>query len=73
MAHRLQAMRVKRYRDGFAVRCQPDLLTVPDRWRKPRRVFVCSMGDLFHPDVPDAFIGRVFETMIRNPRHTFQV
>jgi protein gp37 len=55
------------------VRCHPSRLDVPLHWRKPRRVFVNSMSDLFHSDVPDAFIGRVFERMRLAPGHTFQV
>ena len=50
-----------------------EALEDPYRWRKPRRVFVNSMSDLFHPEVPDAFIRRVFEVMNNCPSHTFQV
>ena len=57
----------------FDVTLHPDKLHKPLRWREPRRVFVCSMGDLFHEDVPDYAIDAVFATMaIRGP-HTFQV
>jgi protein gp37 len=62
-----------RYAPDFSVRLQPDLLDVPDGWRKGRRIFVCSMSDLFHEDVPDDFIHQVFATAGRNPRHTFQI
>ena len=55
------------------VRCHPDRLDQPLRWRKPRRVFVNSMSDLFHEDVPDLFITRVFEIMAASKEHTFQV
>jgi protein gp37 len=48
-------------------------LDKPLRWRKPRRVFVCSMGDLFHESVPDAWVLRVFETIAVCPQHTFQL
>ena len=51
----------------------PDRLDKPLRWRKPRRVFVNSMSDLFHDDVPDEFLCRVFDTMALACRHTFQV
>lgn len=73
MALRLQAMGQHRYRDGFAVTLQPDAVEEPLRWRKPRVVFVNSMSDLFHRDVPDAFIKRVFETMEQASQHVFQV
>ena len=53
------------------VRCHPERLDLPLRWRKPRRVFVNSMSDLFHPDVPDAFIDRVFAVMALATEHTF--
>lgn len=55
------------------VRTVPERLEDPLRWRKPRRVFVNSMSDLFHPDVPDEFIDRVFAVMALCPQHTFQV
>ena len=55
------------------VRCHEDRLGQPLHWRKPRRVFVNSMSDLFHEAVPDAFINRVFAVMTLTPHHTFQV
>lgn len=55
------------------VRLLPDRLDTPLQWKKPRRVFVDSMSDLFHRDVPSHFIGSVFRTMARCPQHTFQV
>jgi protein gp37 len=73
MAKRLKAMGSERYRDGFRVTLHPDLLEMPRRWRQPRTVFVNSMSDLFHDDIPDAYIARVFETMRACPQHTFQV
>lgn len=54
-------------------RCLPERLDQPLHWRKPRFVFVNSMSDLFHPDVPMDFILRVWSTMSRSPQHTFQV
>jgi protein gp37 len=73
MAKRLHAMGVERYRDGFRVTLHHDLIAEPARWTKPRRVFVNSMSDLFHPEVPDDFILQVFESMTAHPRHQFQV
>jgi protein gp37 len=55
------------------VMCHEDRLDQPLRWKKPRKVFVNSMSDLFHESVPDAFIDRVFAVMALAPRHTFQV
>lgn len=73
MASRLEAMGNDRYRNGFKLTLHPDLVDVPRKWRQPRIVFVNSMSDLFHEDVPFAYIRRVFETMRDCPRHTFQV
>ena len=73
MARRLQAMGKPAYKNGFEPATHPELLDLPDHWRKPSRVFANSMSDLFHEDVPEAFIKEVFEVMERNPRHTFQV
>lgn len=57
----------------FDVTLHPDKLDLPLRWRKPRLVFVCSMGDLFHEDVPTEYIAAVWVAMMRSHRHTFQV
>ncbi len=73
MAKRLNAMGVERYRNGFAVTLQPDLLDAPLHWREPRIVFVNSMSDLFHEKVPVDYIRRVFETIEKCPQHTFQI
>lgn len=58
---------------GFALTLHPGRLLLPLRWSKPRRVFVNSMSDAFHPDVPDDFIDRMFAVMAAADRHTFQV
>ena len=58
---------------GFGVATHPDALGQPLRWRKPRFIFVTSMGDLFHPDVPLAFIQDVFAVMAATPQHTYQL
>ncbi len=73
MAMRLSAMGQKRYRNGFSVTLQPDLLDQPDRWISARTIFVNSMSDLFHQQVPLNYIRKVFATIKRNPHHTFQV
>jgi protein gp37 len=61
------------FEQGFDVVLRPGKLTLPTTWRKPRRVFVNSMSDLFHDQVPDAFIAEVFAVMARTPRHTYQL
>ena len=71
MALRLQAMGNERYSDGFKLTLHKDLIDLPKKWKQPRVVFVNSMSDLFHKDVPLNFIQRVFETMANCPQHTF--
>lgn len=73
MAKRLQAMGVDKYRNGFSITVHPSTLEDPLKWRKPRLVFVNSMSDLFHGEVPVPFIKAVFETMNQASNHTFQV
>lgn len=63
----------KRFGRSFDVQLHPDRLDLPHRWKEPRRVFVNSMSDLFHPAVPDKFISRVFESMRQAGQHVFQV
>lgn len=58
---------------GFDVQLRPDKLDQPLKWRKPRRIFVNSMSDLFHEAVPDGYIARVWEVMAQCPQHTFQI
>ncbi|MCB2199676.1 phage Gp37/Gp68 family protein [bacterium] len=64
---------IKRYRDGFAPAFHPDALGEPLRWKKPRRVFVCSMSDLFHTSFSFEQIAAVFGVMAACPQHQFQV
>ncbi len=73
MARRLKAMGLEKYRNGFDVTTHECVLDVPLGWRKPRLVFVNSMSDLFHEEVPLRFIRRVFDVMKRADRHVFQV
>jgi protein gp37 len=73
MAKRLQAMGQYRYRDGFRVTLHPEAIDEPYQWKKPRVVFVNSMSDLFHDDVPVSFIQQIFSVMNHCPQHTFQI
>ncbi len=73
MAKRLRAMGVDRYRNGFAPTLHPDLLDEPLRWRGSKRVFVNSMSDLFHKEVPLEFIQQVFRSVAAARSHVFQV
>lgn len=71
IAHRFAG--TKAYPNGFDVTLRPERLDQPLRWTRPRRVFVNSMSDLFHKDIPDEHIARVFAVMALAPPHTFQV
>src|SRR5215203_5027194 len=73
MTRRLQAMGIEKYKDGFAIRTHDDALTIPYSWKGSKVVFVNSMSDLFHPEVPFEFIRKVFEVMNNTPQHTYQV
>lgn len=73
MSRRLKAMGVEKYSKGFTIRTHPDTLNIPFSWKKPKVVFVNSMSDLFHPDVPVEFIKAVFSVMNQTPQHIYQV
>ena len=73
MALRLQAMGHPNYVNGFRVTLHENMLDIPLRWKKPRLIFVNSMSDLFHEEVPAEFIQRVFAVMRKAHWHTFQV
>src|SRR5439155_14358185 len=73
MSLRLKAMGQANYANGFDLTLHERMLDVPLRWRKPRFVFVNSMSDLFHKDVPEEYIQRVFAVMRRASWHVFQV
>ncbi len=72
-SERFRSVKGHPYEMGFDLTLRPERLDHPLRWKKPRRVFVNSMSDLFHEDVPDEFIDRVFVVMSMTGRHTFQV
>lgn len=74
MTRRLQAMGLDKYKDGFnKIRIHPSTLADPYEWRGSKMVFVNSMSDLFHPEVPFDFIKDVFKVMRDNSNHIFQV
>jgi protein gp37 len=82
MAKRLKGMGSAKYQTdgdprtsgpGFGIAEHVDALDLPLRWRKPRKVFVNSMSDLFHDGVSDGFIGSVFDVMAKTPQHTYQI
>jgi len=73
MSRRLQAMGQPKYKNGFELTLHADTLTIPYTWKKPRIVFVNSMSDLFHKNIPLTYIQKVFRVMKDNHIHTFQV
>ncbi len=73
MAKRLQAMGVHKYRNAFDVTCHPESLEEPLRWKHSRVIFVNSMSDLFHEEIPFEFLQQVFDVMGRAEQHVFQI
>src|SRR5580704_11325810 len=73
LSKRLRAMGQPNYRNGFNLSLQPQMLELPLRWKSPKRIFVNSMSDLFHTDVPSSFIKEVFEVMRKAHWHQYQV
>jgi protein gp37 len=73
MTRRLQAMGQEKYLNGFNLTLHPETLNEPYIWKKPRVIFVNSMSDLFHKDIPIQYIIDVFRVMKENPHHVFQI
>ena len=73
MSKRLKAMGQEKYKNGFTISLHEEELNRPYEWKKPKVVFVNSMSDLFHKDVPLSFIKKVLKVMRETPQHTYQV
>lgn len=73
MARRLCAMHTEKYANGFKVTMHEDSLREPFTWHRPSTIFVCSMGDLFHADVPFEFVDKVMDVIRRTPKHKYQI
>lgn len=73
MSRRLKAMGLKKYENGFEVTLHEDYLEEPLKWKKPHNIFVCSMSDIFHEDVPFEFIDNIMETINKSPQHRYQI
>jgi protein gp37 len=73
MSRRLRLMGQRNYRNGFELTLHEHMLEVPLHWKKPRKIFVNSMSDLYHKDVPEEFIRRVFDTMVKADWHQYQI
>ena len=73
MAQRLKAMRLEKYRNGFKLTLHADNLDEPLSWKKTHNIFVCSMSDIFHENVPFEFVDRIMDTIRRTPQHRYQI
>lgn len=73
MARRLKGMGQLKYRNAFSLTLHPEDLDEPKKWRKAHNIFVCSMGDLFHEDVPFEFVNKVMKTIRETPWHRYQI
>jgi len=73
MARRLKAMGQKKYINGFELTLHPDVLNEPYTWKKGKMIFVNSMSDLFHKNIPIEYIQQIFKVIKENPHHVFQV
>ena len=73
MARRLKGMGQVKYKNAFKLTLHPEDLDEPKKWNKSHNIFVCSMGDLFHEDVPFEFVDRVMDTIRETPRHRYQI
>ncbi len=73
MARRLQAMHLKKYQNGFGLTLHEEDLDAPFQWKRPHNIFVCSMSDIFHENVPFDFVDRILETIRKTPQHRYQI
>lgn len=73
MTRRLKAMGQKKYANGFAVTIHNDCLNEPLTWKGTHNIFVCSMSDIFHEEVPFDFIDKMFVTITKTPQHRYQI
>lgn len=73
MTKRLQGMGKPKYTNGFTVTIHPEALREPLMWKNPSMIFVCSMSDLFHKNVPFDFVDKVIETIKQTPQHHYQI
>lgn len=72
MSRRLKAMGQEKYKNGFELTLHPEVLQEPYSWKKPKTIFVNSMSDLFHKDIPVEYIQQIFKVIKENPQHVFQ-
>lgn len=73
MTRRLNAMELPKYADGFKVSLHEDCLLEPLEWKQPHTIFVCSMSDIFHKDVPFDFVDKIMAIIEKTPQHRYQI
>ncbi len=73
MTRRLKAMRLAKYKNGFELTLHEDELEQPLKWRGAHNIFVCSMSDIFHEDVPFEFVDKIMAVIARTPQHRYQI
>lgn len=73
MSRRLHAMGVKKYMNGFNLTLHEGCLKEPLAWKKAHNIFVCSMSDIFHEDVPFEFVDKIMHTILQTPQHRYQI
>jgi protein gp37 len=73
MCKRLKGMNIDKYIEGTKIKCHPECLNEPYKWKVPSKIFICSMSDVFHDQVPLAFIINILYIIQDNPQHIFQI
>ena len=73
MTRRLNAMGLPKYAEGFKVSLHEECITEPLEWKKPHTIFVCSMSDIFHKDVPFDFVDKIMAIIEKTPQHRYQI
>lgn len=73
MTRRLKAMNLEKYKNGFALTLHEDELSQPFKWKGSHNIFVCSMSDIFHEDVPFDFVDKIIDIITQTPQHRYQI
>lgn len=73
MTRRLKAMNIEKYKNGFELTLHEDVLSQPLKWKGSHNIFVCSMSDIFHEDVPFEFVDKILYTITQTPQHRYQI
>lgn len=73
MTRRLKAMNIEKYKNGFELTLHEDELSQPLKWKGAHNIFVCSMSDIFHEDVPFEFVDKILYTITQTPQHRYQI